>query len=213
MTAEVLMDQSARFWDKIAERYSKQPITDEAAYERKLHVTRGYFRPDMEVVELGCGTGSTAILHAPHVKRIQAIDISSKMLEIAQRKVDAKNIKNITFRHSTVDEFSVPDQTVDAVLALSVLHLLDNKEAVIARVYKMLKPGGVFVTSTACLGDSMKFFKIIAPIGKFLRLMPLVRVFTTRELEGSLTDAGFKIDYKWQPKKNTGVFIVAKKAA
>jgi ubiquinone/menaquinone biosynthesis C-methylase UbiE len=213
MATEVLMDQSARFWDKIAERYSKQPIADEAAYERKLQVTRGYFRPEMEVVELGCGTGSTAIIHAPYVRHIQAIDISSKMLEIAQRKVDAKNIENITFRRSPIDEFSVPDQTVDAVLALSVLHLLDDKEAVIARVHKMLKPGGIFVTSTACLGDSMKFFKIIAPIGKFLRLMPLVKVFTTRELEDSLTNVGFRIDYKWQPGKNTGVFIVAKRAA
>ena len=206
------MDQSAKFWDKIAERYSKQPIADEAAYQKKLQVTREYFRPDMEVLEFGCGTGSTAISHAPYVNHIQAIDISSKMLEIAQGKADAKNIDNVTFRRSTIDEFSVPDQTLDAVLGLSILHLLDNKEEVIARVYRMLKPGGVFVTSTACLGDTMKFFKVIAPIGKFLGLMPLVRVFTTRELADSLTDAGFEIDHQWQPGKNKAVFIVAMKA-
>ena len=76
----------------------------------------------------------------------------------------------------------------------------------------MLKPGGVFISSTACIGDSMKFFKVVAPIGKFLGLMPLVKVFTTRELENSLTDAGFKIDYQWRPGKNKAVFIVAKKA-
>ncbi len=64
------MDQSARFWDKIAERYSKRPIVDEAAYQKKLQVTREYFRPDMEVLEFGCGTGSTAITHAPYVKHI-----------------------------------------------------------------------------------------------------------------------------------------------
>ena len=206
------MDQSAKFWDKIAERYSKQPIADEAAYQKKLQITREYFRPDMEVLEFGCGTGSTAISHAPYVKHIQAIDISSKMIEIAQGKADAKNIENVTFKRSAIDEFSVPDQTLDAVLGLSILHLLDNKEKVIARVHKMLKPGGIFVTSTACIGDTMKFFKIVAPIGKFLGLMPLVKVFTTRELEDSLTDAGFEIDYQWQPGKNKAVFIVAKKA-
>jgi len=51
------MDQSARFWDKIAERYSKRPIADEAAYQKKLQVTREYFRPDMEVLEFGGGIG------------------------------------------------------------------------------------------------------------------------------------------------------------
>lgn len=206
------MDKSAKFWDKIAERYSKQPVADEAAYQKKLQVTRDYFRPDMEVFEFGCGTGSTAIAQAPYVKHIQAIDISSKMIDIAQGKADEKNIENVTFKCSTIDEFSVPDETLDAVLGLSILHLLDNKEAFIARVHRMLKPGGVFVTSTACIGDNMKFFKLIAPIGKFFGFMPLVKVFTTKELEDSITNSSLKIDYQWQPGKNKSVFIVAKKS-
>ncbi len=208
------MDQSAKFWDKIAERYSKRPIVDEAAYQKKLQVTREYFRPDMKVLEFGCGTGSTAIAHAPYVKHVQAIDISSKMIEIAQGKTGAENIENVTFKRSTVDEFSVPDQTFDAVLGLSILHLLDNKEEVIAKVHTMLKPGGIFVTNTACIGDTMmRYLKFIVPIGKFFGFMPQVMVFTTKELEGSLTDAGFEIDYQWQPGKGKAVFIVAKKAA
>jgi len=207
------MDQSAKFWDKIAVRYSKQPIADEAAYQKKLQVTREYFRPDMEVLEFGCGTGSTAIAHAPYVKHIQAIDISSKMIEIARSKADAGNIKNVTFERSTIDDFSVPDQTLDAVLGLNILHLLDNWEGVIAKVHKMLKPGGIFVTGTACLGDSLKFLKVVAPIGKlFFGYIPLFKVFTTRELLASLTEAGFAIDHQWQPGKYKAVFIVAKKA-
>ena len=206
------MDQSAKFWDKIANRYSKRPIADEAAYQKKLHITREYFRPDMEVLEFGCGTGTTAISHAPYVKHIQAIDISSKMLEIAEGKADAKNIKNVTFKRVAIDVSGFADQSLDVVLGLSILHLLDNMDEVIAGVYKMLKPGGIFVTSTACIGDSMKFFKIIVPIGKYFGLMPLVKVFTTRELEDSLSDAGFEIDYQWQPGKNKAVFIVAMKA-
>ena len=215
MAAEVVMDQTAKFWDRIAEHYSKQPITDEAAYHKKLQVTREYFQPDMEVLEFGCGTGSTAITHAPYVKHIQAIDISSKMIEIAQGKADATDLENVTFERSTIDDLSVPDQSLDVVLGLSILHLLNNRDEVIAKVYKMLKPGGIFVSSTACIGD-MRFlkhlFKFVAPIGKFISLLPLLKVFTTRELEDSLSDAGFEIDYQWQPGKNKAVFIVAKKA-
>jgi ubiquinone/menaquinone biosynthesis C-methylase UbiE len=207
----MMMDQSTKFWDKIATRYSKQPIADEAAYQKKLQITREYFQPDMEVLEIGCGTGSTAITHAPYVKHIRAIDFSSKMIEIAQGKAEAQNIENITFEQSTIDNISVPDQSFDAVLGLSILHLLENKEEVIAKVYKMLKSGGIFVTSTACLGDTMKFFKVIAPIGKFFGLMPLVKVFTKKELEDSLTDAGFEIAYQWQSGKGKAVFIVSRK--
>jgi len=207
------MAPSAKFWDRIAGRYARQPIADEASYQTKLQVTRSYFRPDMEVLEFGCGTGSTAISHAPHVRHIHAIDISSKMLDIARAKADAAGVTNVTFQRAAIDDFSVPDGTYDVVLGLSILHLVENKEAVIARVYGMLKPGGVFVTSTACLGDSMKYLKFVAPIGRALGLMPLVRVFTATELEKSLTDAGFAIDHRWHPGKGKAVFIVAKKAA
>ncbi|MDJ0696420.1 class I SAM-dependent methyltransferase [Mastigocoleus sp. MO_188.B34] len=213
------MNNSIKFWDKIAESYSKQPIADETTYQKKLQVTREYFKPDMEVLEFGCGTGSTAIAHSPYVKHIRAIDFSSEMIEIARSKAEANKIENVTFEKLTIDELSVGDSTLDMVLGLNVLHLLKNKEEVIAKVYKMLKPGGVFVTSTVCLGDTMKWFKIVAPIGIFLGLIPMVVVFTTKELLDSLTDAGFKIDYHWQPKEGVskgifklkGVFIVAKK--
>ncbi len=206
------MHQPSKFWDKHAERYSKSPVADEESYQKKLQVTREYLQPDMEVLEFGAGTGSTAITHAPYVKHIEAIDVSPKMVEIAQGKADANNVKNVTFKRSSIDEFSVSDQTLDAVLGLSILHLLDNKEEVISKVHKMLKPGGIFVTSTVCLGDTMKFFKVIAPIGKFFGLLPVLKVFTTKELEDSLIDAGFEIDYQWQPGKSKAVFIVAKKA-
>ena len=206
------MHQPSKIWDRIAESYAKKPVADEAAYQKKLQVTREYFRPDMEVLEFGCDTGSTAIAHAPYVKHIRAIDISSKMIEIAQRKADAGGVENVTFEQSTLDELDVPDRTFDAVMGHSILHLLENKEDAIAKVHKMLKPGGVFVSSTACIGDFMKVFKVIGPIGKFFGLLPLVKVFTVEELEDSLTAAGFEIDYQWQPGKRRGVFIVAKKA-
>lgn len=206
-----IMNRSTKFWDKIADKYSKQPIVDEAAYQKKLQVTQDYFHPAMEVLELGCGTGSTAIIHAPYVKHIRAVDISANMLDIARRKAEAQHITNVTFEQSTIDDLNVEDGTLDVVLGLSILHLLDNKDGVITRVHQMLKPGGLFVTSTACLGDHMPYFRFIVPVGRLLGIMPLVKVFTVQSLTDSLTRVGFKMDYQWQPGKGKGVFIVAKK--
>jgi hypothetical protein len=67
------------------------------------------------------------------------------------------------------------------------------------------------VTSTACIGDMMPLFRLIIPVGRFLRLVPLVKVFSAAELRESLEQAGFEIDYEWQPKKNAAVFIICRK--
>lgn len=134
------------------------------------------------------------------------------MIKIAQDKADAAGISNVTFEQLTIEELEVEDSSYDAVLGLSILHLLESKEQAIAKVYRMLQPGGIFVTSTTCLGDAMSWFKLIAPIGKALGFFPLVRVFTVQHLIESLTDAGSAIDYQWQPSKDKAIFIVAKKA-
>ncbi len=207
------MTASAKFWDRIADRYARKPVADEAAYQKKLQVTREYFQPDMEVLEIGCGTGSTAIAHAPYVRHIHATDLSSMMIEIARGKADAAGVQNVTFETLAIDAIQNPEQSLDAVLALSVLHLLDDKEVVIGKIHRMLKAGGIFVSSTACLGDTMKWFRFVAPIGRRLGLIPMVRIFSVAELVASLTDAGFEIDYQWQPRKSKAVFIVAKKGS
>ncbi len=206
------MTTSTKFWDKIADKYSKQPIADEAAYQKKLQVTQGYFKPDWSVLELGCGTGGTAIIHAPYVKHLRAIDISSEMIKIAKDKAEAQDINNVTFEQLTIEELKTEDCSYDAVLGLSILHLLENKESALAKVDKMLKPGGIFVTSTTCMGDAYSWFKLIAPIGRALGFFPLVRIFTAQHLIESLTDAGFALDYQWQPSKDKAIFIVAKKS-
>ena len=205
------MAQSRKFWDRIAKRYEKKPVGDEAAYQRKLATTREYFRPDMEVLEIGCGTGSTAIAHAPHVAHIRATDISENMIEIAKRKAAEAGVRNVSFEVVAIEDLDASSGSVDAVLALSLLHLLEDREAAIARIKDMLRPGGVFVSNTVCLGDSMKWFRFVGPIGRWLGVFPLLRVFTRDELKHSLTNNGFDIEHEWRPDKRV-VFIVARKA-
>ncbi|NCF72374.1 MAG: methyltransferase domain-containing protein [Gammaproteobacteria bacterium] len=207
------MDRETAFWDKLADRYSRRPVADEAAYQKKLEATRQYFQPDMEVLEIGCGTGSTAIAHAPYVRHIRATDLSTRMVEIAKAKAKAADIGNVTFETLSVDALDVPDASIDVVMAHSILHLLENKDQVIADIHQMLKPGGVFVSNTACIGDMMLALRLIIPVGRFLRLFPLVKVFSVAELQDSLVTAGFEIDYEWQPKKSAPAFIICRKPA
>lgn len=212
MRVEPIVDKQSKIWDRFADGYAKKPIDDEAAYQHKLDVTRKLLRPDMEVLEFGCGTGGTAILHAPFVNHIHAIDISAKMLEFANTKLVESKITNVTFERAGIDKFEVPDQTYDVILGLSILHLLADKETVMAKVHKMLKPGGLFIISTVCAGDTQKYLKLIASVGNFFGFLPSIKVFSTNELVKSITDTGFDIDYQWSAGKGKSAFIVAKKA-
>ncbi|MGB0734134.1 MAG: class I SAM-dependent methyltransferase, partial [Pontibacterium sp.] len=122
------MITATTFWDKIADKYAKHPIKDMAAYEHKLAKTREYFTPNAQVLEFGCGTGSTALLHAPYVKAYRAIDISPRMIDIAKSKPLPAEPCALSFETSSLEALDASPETYDAILGLSILHLLEDPD-------------------------------------------------------------------------------------
>jgi 2-polyprenyl-3-methyl-5-hydroxy-6-metoxy-1,4-benzoquinol methylase len=203
---------TARFWDKIADRYHERPVADEEAYRKKLEKTQSYLRPDMRILEFGCGTGTTAIAHAPFVERVTAIDYSPRMIEICRDNARSAGIRNITFECAGIDDFDAAPESFDAVLGLSVLHLVQDPGRAIEKAHELLKPGGIFVSSTACIGETpFRLLKYVAGLGRAMTLMPLLKFFTRKQLEQSIMGRDFAIDHSWHPKRNAAVFIVARK--
>ena len=206
------MNDEAGFWDKRAEKYAQRPVADQETYNKKLEITRTYFQKESEVLETGCGTGSTALAHAPYVRHILATDISPAMINIAREKAEANQVDNVSFEVQAVAGRDIKPSFYDVIMAHNLLHLLEDPQAAIAAAYRGLKQGGVFITSTACIGDMSWYFRVIAPVGHFLGLIPFVNVFTQAQLKQSFIDAGFVIDHEWLPKKNAAAFIIAKKS-
>ena len=209
------MTDSEKFWDKIANKYAASPVSDDRAYQRKLDETQRLLSPEMRVLEFGCGTGTTAIHHAPLVAHIDAIDISENMLEIGRDKAAAAEIENITFKRGTLTECAAKPASLDVVLGLNVLHLLPDREAVMAETFRILRPGGAFVTSTVCLGASyFRFIKLVVPLGKLLGLMPDLFILSEQQLRSEFVAQGFEIETQWAHGKNgIAVFVIARKPA
>jgi SAM-dependent methyltransferase len=130
-----------------------------------------------------------------------------ELLEFAQQA----GVTNVTFERGDIGAMSIAPESYDIVLGLSVLHLLENRDAVIGKVFDILKPGGRFVSSTACIGDSMRALSVIAPIGKWLGKLPHLDIMTRDDLRRSMTRAGFTIEHDWRPSKIAAVFLVARK--
>jgi SAM-dependent methyltransferase len=205
------MAEQHAFWDRLADKYAAQPIADEEAYRIKLARTQAHMTPDMDIFEFGCGTGGTAITHAPHVRSVRAVDFSARMLEKARDRAARAGVSNVTFEQGDITRMAIPPASYDMVLGLSILHLLKDKDAVIARVFDILKPGGRFVSSTACIGDSMRWFGAIAPLGRALGLLPVLNVMSHDQLRQAMTSAGFTIEHDWRPNPNAAVFLIARK--
>ena len=60
------------------------------------------------------------------------------------------------------------------VLALNLLHLLPDRPAALAKIHRLLKPGGLFISSTACLADRMWFLRPVIPVMQWLGKAPYV---------------------------------------
>lgn len=207
------MAENSRFWDRIAAKYAASPVSDEASYQKKLEATRRFLTPQTEMLEYGCGTGSTAITHAPHVRHIRATDISQAMLDIARGKAEAAGIGNISFECTSIEALQAEDAGYDVILAMSILHLVADPDAVLAKTFAMLRPGGRFLSSTTCLKDlPIRWLLLpVGAIGRLTGLLPLLTFFSRAELEAKIAAAGFEIEDAWQPGKGRAVFIVARK--
>lgn len=204
------MVKTAEFWNKAAAKYSKSPIRDEATYKEKLETTRRYFEAGCRVLEFGCGTGTTAINHAPHVGSIVATDISSSMIAIAREKADAAGMENIEFRCETLEDCNEPDESFDVVMAHNILHLLERPNDAIEDAYRLLKPGGVFVTSTGCLGDGFPHWRVLLFLAQLVGKAPYVNILKRETLKSSFQRAGFIVELEWQ-RTGIAAFIILRK--
>ncbi|MBR3824739.1 MAG: class I SAM-dependent methyltransferase [Lachnospiraceae bacterium] len=102
-------------------------------------------------LDLACGDGCFTVPVASLGTKVIAGDISNTMLKVLKQKAEANNIslENVTICRMNALEIPLADESVDTVVANSVLHLISNPEKVIGEIYRVLKKGGSFI----CLDD------------------------------------------------------------
>ena len=92
------------------------------------------------------------------MKEIHAIDISYKMIEIAEEKAAISKIENVNFMQTDISDKRFKKESFDVILAFNMLHTLSNPQNVLRRIFELLKPKGLFISVTPCLGEKMSFF-------------------------------------------------------
>jgi ubiquinone/menaquinone biosynthesis C-methylase UbiE len=203
-----------RFWDLFSKNYDR--ITQDTNFTRNAQIQRfqKYLNSNQLVLDYGCGTGAVAVEIANRVKLIQAIDISKGMLAVARQKALRRGRANVEFSEQSLFNAVFRPESFDIVLAMNVLHFLEDAAKSIRRIYELLRPGGYFISSTECGGENRKSF--VNSVTHFLsltRILPDVRFFKRAELDSSVGNCGFELiecdDYYNLRQPNH--FIVAQK--
>lgn len=207
------MTAEAAFWNDLAERYARQPVANPGAFERKIEITRARMKPTDVVLDVGCGTGSLALRLASSARVLHGLDISSEMIRIANSKAQAEAAANVRFHVGALDTIELFEpESLDGVCAYSLLHLVDDLPATLARIFQLLRPGGFFVSSTVCLGESWVPYRPILEVMRWLGKAPRVQMLHKRDLEDALRHAGFSAITQPDVGASSNIaFIVAEK--
>lgn len=184
----------ARFWDRASRKYATAAIADPAGYERTLERTRALLGPNIRVLELGCGTGSTALRLAEGVQSYLATDISAEMIAIAEEKHAANPNPALVFRTATVEALAPGVGQFDAVLGFNYLHLVRDLPGTLRCIHALLAAKGLFISKTSCLGDMNPLIRLaLLPAMRAIGKAPYAGVFGAAELAQLLAGAGFDI--------------------
>ena len=204
----------ARFWDGIARKYSADRIKDMDGYERTVERTRDMLSSSDTVLELGCGTGTTALRLAPSVSSIVANDVSSEMIAIAREKAIAQGCQNAEFAVAAAAAAAGEENAYDAVLAFNLLHLIADRPSAFATIARLLKPGGLFISKTPCLAEMNPLIRAAVPVMRLIGKAPFVDFFSAFEIEDEIARAGFTIIARQRHgsnRKDARIFIAARK--
>ena len=200
----------AAFWNRVARRYAAMPMRKPESWEETLARTARHLTPGAHVLELGCGTGSTALRLAPHVAQYTATDDAAEMIAIATER--AAGIATLHPMQGRPGDGSLPQGPFDAILAFNLLHLLPDLPAALAEARNLLKPGGLLITKTPCLGGPwLALWPLVRTLGLFGKAPPL-RFLSPAALEARIAAAGFTIlERDDLPKRPPSRFLVARK--
>jgi len=201
------------FWDKRSKNYDKRyKKKNYSLYKKTIDGVRSLLTNSDVVLDFACGTGEISLDIAPHVQKVLGIDISKKMIALANKKVRERQIDNASF--SQIDAFDqrLESNSFSAILAFHVFHLVDDVPKVLTRLNDLLAPGGLLISQTPCFGEKGWFFRSMISLAQKLGLAPPIRSLRIPELESLVSSTNFEIfETKIQYEKYSVQWIVARK--
>jgi len=183
--------ENIQFWDRIAKRYEWITIKLTRDYPTLIQNIVNDVNGAENVLEVATGTGPIAMELAGNVGMIEAVDFSSKMIEVAKSKALKKRIKNIHFSVQNAYSLEFKNGQFDVAVCSNALHCMVYPEKALSEIRRVLKDDGIVIAPTYCHGVNWQS-RVLSRIMRLTGFKSYHR-FSTGEFFDLVTSCGFEI--------------------
>src|SRR5436189_3835783 len=137
-------------YNAAADHFDDGPLAFWDRYGRKT-IERLRLKPGSIVLDVGCGSGASAIPAAKAVGpygRVIGADLAERLLVMAQSKADAQNLTNATFRQADMENLGYSDESFDAVVCVLAIFFVPDMVKQVRELWRMVRPGGQIAITT-----------------------------------------------------------------
>jgi ubiquinone/menaquinone biosynthesis C-methylase UbiE len=145
---------------------------------------------ELDALEIGCGTGSFARLLARRFRRVLALDLSPRMIEIA--KEQSRQYHNIDFQVADVMTNEFPSEQFGCIVSIATLHHLPF-EPILHKMKNALQTDGMLLVLDLFKAESFADYAtslLAVPINMILRLIKNGHVTESAEVKAAWAEHG-----------------------
>jgi SAM-dependent methyltransferase len=142
--------KAAAAYNAAADHFDDQALGVWAKYGQRT-VERLALPSGASVLDVGCGTGASAIPAAERVGpngKVIAVDLAERLLEIARHKAASRNLENIEFRLGDMEDLGYPDRHFDAVICVFAIFFVPDVAKQIKELWRVVRPNGQLAITT-----------------------------------------------------------------
>ena len=183
----------SKFWDKRAKKYEEKATQHGPKYLKTIGSTLRLLTEADVVLDIGCGSGEICFDMATKVARMEGVDTSGVMIEMANQKARYRKLHNVSFTQADIFDSSFHEGAYSVVTVFNMLHLVEDMSGIMERIYRLLSPGGLFISETPCLQEQKWIFRKLVGFAQITGLAPPIKSLKFNEVSQLMESSGFEI--------------------